>query len=114
LARLNRLLIVPIAGGKRETPFESCILRTPFFWSPSDRQLESIAREWAMFQTEIKNGSAAELTPASQTSFIHVRPHSRNRADTDMAPIVGPVVKKSFWLNQDFLAALISEDRSSA
>jgi len=107
LSRLNRLLIVPIVGEDRDTPFEDCILRQPFFWTPSADELRVIEREWAMFKSEIASGHADDLTPASRTQLVHVRPKGRNRSDTDDAPGIGPVVKKCFWLNKDYVERVV-------
>ena len=54
---------------------------------------------------------ADRLTPASETVAIHVRPHARNASDTDDAPGVGPLVKKSFWLNQPFVQSILRGER---
>ena len=62
-----------------------------------------------LYRLEIRNGQAKTLTPASGTNIIHVRPHARNAADVDIAPVVGPVVKKSFWLNQPFVRDVLAD-----
>jgi DNA mismatch repair endonuclease MutH len=107
LGRLNRLLVVPLVGNHRTTTFEDCVLGSPFFWSPTDRELEGIAREWTMFRDEIRAGHALDLTPASRTTYIHVRPKARDGRDTDIAPQLGPVIKKCFWLNKAYVEAII-------
>ena len=60
-----------------------------------------------MFRDEIEAGKALDLTPASRTQFIHVRPKGRTALDTDPAPGIGPVVKKCFWFNRDFVAEIL-------
>ena len=107
LSRLNRLLVVPLVGAVKATPFEECVLGRPFFWSPSATQLMGIEREWQMFHDEIASGQALSLTPASKTRYVHVRPKGRDGTDTDLAPGVGPVVKKCFWLNKDFVRSIV-------
>jgi DNA mismatch repair protein MutH len=79
----------------------------PVFWRPSAEELDLIRREWEIFRLEIREGSADHLTPASQTAAIHVRPHGRDARDTDDAPGIGPVVKKSFWLNRPFVREIL-------
>ena len=101
LSRVEYMLIVPVIGSDKATRQSECELGLPVFWRPSRQQLESIRIEWEMFRLEIRTGHAKNLTPASETTMIHVRPHGRNGFDTDDAPIVGPVVKKSFWLNRE-------------
>lgn len=66
-----------------------------------------MSREWTMFRDEIEAGKALRLTPASRTRYLHVRPKGRTALDTDPAPHVGPVVKKCFWFNRDFVAHIL-------
>lgn len=106
-SRLNRLLIVPIHEPARAAPLPDWRLGHAFFWTPTDAEMDQIEAEWEMFRDEIRSGRADRLTTASQTRILHVRPKARNSDDTDEAPGVGPVVKKTFWLNQPFLAELV-------
>jgi DNA mismatch repair protein MutH len=107
--QLQRLLIVPVYSEERKIAQPARRLGAPFFWTPNEADWEMIHAEWSMFQREIRNGRARDLTPASETRCIHVRPHAQDSGDTDVAPKVGRLVKKSFWLNQDYLAAVIEE-----
>lgn len=106
--RLNRLLIVPIHEPERGAPRRDWRLGHAFFWSPGDDELRLIESEWEMFREQIRSGHANQLTTASHTRMIHVRPKARNKADTDDAPGVGQVVKKCFWLNQALLTELVN------
>lgn len=106
-SRLGRILFVPVIGPSRETPVRDRVLGRPFFWSPTDAELESIGREWERYRAAIEAGQAADLPTAAQTTFIHVRPHGQDSRDTDDAPVVGPVVKKSFWLNRPYVADIV-------
>ncbi|MFN8622969.1 MAG: MutH/Sau3AI family endonuclease [Chloroflexota bacterium] len=107
LARLNRFLVLPLDGAKGLAATADCILREPFFWSPSPDELAGIGAEWTIYRDLIAAGRAADLPGASQTRFIHVRPKAQDSNDTDDAPVVGPVVKKCFWLNRSFVAELL-------
>jgi len=111
--RLQRLLIVPAYAEDRDVPQVDRVLGSPFFWTPSDDEWQTVQREWAMFQREIRNGRARSLTLPSATQCVHVRPHARDSRDTDLAPVVGPVVKKSFWLNQDYVGDVIRQHEST-
>jgi DNA mismatch repair protein MutH len=114
LSCLNRLLIVPIIRDTRITPVGKQVFGRAFFWSPSDIELRGIRLEWATFRREILHGRAKELTPESQTRYIHVRPKARDGNDTDFAPIVGPVVKKCFWLNRDYVRRVVNQNQGLA
>jgi DNA mismatch repair protein MutH len=105
--QLSRLLVVPVTSPARETPVRDRVLGQPFFWSPTDGELEAIGHEWEMYRAAIAAGSAAHLPTAAATSYIHVRPHGQNSRDTDDAPVVGPVVKKSFWLNKPYMRQIL-------
>jgi DNA mismatch repair protein MutH len=106
-SRLDRFLFVPIIGGRGLALVDECTVSNPFFWAPTDDELEGMAREWTMYRDEIAAGRALDLTPASETTFLHVRPKGRTSLDTDPAPGVGPVVKKCFWFNKQFVARIL-------
>ena len=106
LGRLNRLLIVPIHRERGATLAES-VLGRPFFWSPTEPELQGIAKEWAVVRDLVAAGQARSVPPASKTTFIHVRTHGRNAADRDQAPGGLDVAKKSFWLNDQFLVGVL-------
>lgn len=114
LARIEYMLFVPVHGQTKSTPQKDCTLGVPVFWHPSAAELELIRREWEIFRLEIREGKADHLTPASQTKAIHVRPHSRDGRDTDDAPAVGPVVRKSFWLNRPFVQDILQKGSATA
>ena len=107
LARVEYMLLIPVHGRVKSTPQKDCTLGVPVFWRPSAEELDLIRREWEIFRLDIREGRAEHLTPASETLAIHVRPHSRDARDTDEAPVIGPVVKKSFWLNQPFVRDIL-------
>lgn len=107
LSRIEYMLIVPVHGESKSTPQGNCRFGHPVFWRPTASELDTIRREWEVFRLEIRQGRADRLTPASQTVAIHVRPHARDSMDTDVAPFVGPLVKKSFWVNALFLGRLL-------
>ena len=111
LAQVEYMLFLPIVGNRKETPQGKCVFGSPRFWRPSAADIELMRREWEVFRLEIRQGRAKNLTPASDTTALHVRPHARNALDTDAAPRVGQVTKKSFWLNKDFVAQIVRGGR---
>jgi DNA mismatch repair protein MutH len=106
---LQRLFIVPVRQPYADAPVGEWRLQQPFFWSPDRTVLAAIRAEWEQFRAEIAAGQDQHLSPASKTKYIHVRPKARNARDTDDAPVVGPTVKKCFWLNQGFIAQVLAE-----
>jgi len=115
LARLQRFLLLPLVGPRGLPNAPGYRVEPAFFWSPSRSDLAGIRSEWQMFRDEIARGNAARLPTAAQTTYIHVRPKAQDSSDTDDAPIVGPVVRKGFWLNRHYLQQILVEhaDRSS-
>ena len=107
LSHVEYMLIVPIYGERRSTPQAECRFGVPVFWRPSAERLEAIRQEWELYRLEIRAGRAATLTSAAETRTIHVRPHGRDSTDVDVAPIVGDVVKKSFWLNKNLVSEVL-------
>jgi DNA mismatch repair protein MutH len=107
LALVEYMLLVPLLGGTRDTPQGRCRLGRPLFWRPSRGEMEIMKREWQLFQRMVAEGRANSLPGASDTQIIHVRPHARDGRDTDIAPHIGPLIKKSFWLNKRFVAILL-------
>lgn len=106
---LQNLLIVPMTGGPKGMGGDHLrILGKAFFWHPTPAEWDVIRREWEHFVGQIRTGKAKELTTASKTEIIHVRPHAEDSSDTDMAPVVGPVVKKCFWLNKPYIAKIVA------
>lgn len=111
LQQLDRMLIVPLIRAERSTPKELQVWGHAFFWSPSADELKGIEVEWRNYCRLIQTGEANKLPGAKQTRYIHVRPHARDSRDTELAPGVGQVVKKCFWLNQDFIARVVEMHR---
>jgi DNA mismatch repair endonuclease MutH len=107
-ARLNRLLIVPIYRERKATLAEM-VLGRPFFWTPSQSELEGIRSEWERFRSLIEQGQARQLPRASATTYVHIRPKGRNAQDRDPAPGGIEVTRKCFWLNQPFMRRVLAE-----
>jgi DNA mismatch repair endonuclease MutH len=110
LSRVEYMLVIPLIGNTKSTKQAECAFGAPVFWRPDVNQIETIRREYEIFRTEIRIGHADRLTPASATSIIHVRPHARNARDTDVAPVIGPVIKKSFWINKGYVGRILRQE----
>jgi DNA mismatch repair protein MutH len=106
------MLVIPVIGNTKSTKQAECALGAPVFWRPDVNQIETIRREYEIFRTEIRIGHADRLTPASATSIIHVRPHARDARDTDVAPVIGPVIRKSFWINKGYVGRILRQEVS--
>jgi DNA mismatch repair protein MutH len=107
LQQIGRLFIVVMRGPDRHDMSKD-ELGEAFFWSPTEKQLKTMRREWEMYVNLIKRGKADRLPPESETKIIHVRPHARDSSDKEKAPGGKRVVKKCFWLNKRFVKVLIN------
>ena len=120
---IDRILFIPIHREEKKTPLNDRVLGKAFFWSPTEKEWNTIKKEWQMYQEEIKAGKCKPtkvksgnsykertgLTKESSTKIIHIRPHATNREDRDEDPLGNSVVKQSFWLNKDFVHDLINK-----
>ena len=102
------LMLVPMVGQTKSTTVEACVIASPVLWRPASQELAIASEEWAMYRDLIRDGQANRLPGGAETRIIHVRPHARDASDTDSAPGVGNLPKKSFWLNRGFVASLIA------
>ena len=107
LSRVEYMLFLPVEGETRTVAQGRCRFMAPTFWRPSADDLDLIRREWELYRIEIQQGKANHLTQASETVAIHIRPHGRDARDTDDAPGLGPLPRKSFWLNKSFVAEIL-------
>jgi DNA mismatch repair protein MutH len=117
-AHLENILMIPLFRREREDDYRESLLGKPFFWTPIGREEDAIAREWRLFNKEVRQGRAAytrvngrrvsSLTPASATTYIHLRPKGKDGSEDDIDPQGKPAQKLCFWLNQSFVQRLMS------
>ena len=126
LCQTECLLILPVFAKERKQPKGERILRQPFFWSPTPTEWEGIEKEWRMFQKAVNSGAAKvrfekrgkkmvrknDLPPASETSFIHTRPHSKNAKDFDVDPLGNRTSRLCFWFNKKYIQAVLKRHHS--
>lgn len=107
-SQIQRIFIVLLHSDSREHKGNDK-LGDAFFWRPMPEQMDGIEEEWELFRNEIKSGMADKMTPQKETHFIHVRTHAQNASDTERAPGMKMVTKKSFWFNKKFVERIVSE-----
>lgn len=123
-ANLDCLLMIPTAGEQKgEDPWMR-ILGKPFFWTPAGEDEEGIAKEWHMFQQEVRDGKAAyqringrrvsQLTPGSRTKYIHLRPKGPDASVDDVDLHGNPTQQLCFWLNQSFVQSLLQKYKGAS
>jgi len=78
------------------------------FWTmPTSKLSGNVKLVWDQTVDKIKQSKASELTRESVDMTIHVRPHSRNAEDTDVLPDGSLAIKKSFWINKNYLQSIL-------
>lgn len=117
--QLHAILFVPTYSAGAGLPQPKRTLGSPFLWAPSEEEWATIRREWEMYREEVTEGKARyhvmeggtrrrnDLTKASRTKIIHMRPHGRRADDEDIDPRGNRVTKQCFWLNQRFVQELV-------
>lgn len=80
------------------------LIRTQF-WTMPIEDVDLGGRECFERTVELIMEDKADCLPKSSENIVcHVRPHGRNAQDTLPTPTGGRAVRKSFWLNQKYLA----------
>jgi len=75
------------------------------FWTPPIRDVEVLAQECFDSTIDLIREDKLEYLPkASDGIMCHVRPHGRDSDDTIPTPSGGLAVRRSFWLNQRYMA----------
>ena len=88
--------------------FEERLVRV-FYWNmPLDDRMEA-ERVWKDTKRRVAI-NARDLPKSSESHVAHVRPHARNANDTERTPQDEFLVKKSFWLNQKYIAKIVTEN----
>lgn len=73
------------------------------FWQMPEADLDEARRCYEQMRENVRQGRADVSVRSSENRCCHVRPHARDAMDTRPQPYGPPVVKKCFWLNQDYL-----------
>lgn len=80
------------------------------FWTPPIQDVEALAQDCFDSTVEFIREDRLEYLPkASDKMMCHVRPHGRNSEDTLPTPSGGRAVRRSFWLNQRYMADQLAE-----
>ncbi|MCQ2752602.1 MAG: hypothetical protein MJ189_05875 [Coriobacteriales bacterium] len=90
----------------REDEFDSGIYKLSeiTFWQMPDQDLDEAKKCYEEMQKRVNEGHAENSVKSTENRCCHVRPHGRNSDDKCMTPYGIPVVKKCFWLNQNYFS----------
>lgn len=90
---------------------DTYIFDRAIFWGmPEDLLDTEVQQVWEETARRIRNGEADKLPAKSEHHITHVRPHARNKKDTDETPDGQHIVKKSFWLNAQFIQKIYEDE----
>lgn len=78
------------------------------FWQMPDGDIPEARRCYDQMRDNVRTGHADVSVKSSENRCCHVRPHGRNSRDTCPTFYGTPVVKKCFWLNQEYLQEQIA------
>jgi len=78
-------------------------LKNAFFWCVPVSDQDTIKKVWERTKQKVSIGDYDNFPKASDGKIAHVRPHALNSRDYADTPGGEKTVKKSFWLNQDYL-----------
>ena len=81
-----------------------------FYWNMPYLARVEAELVWMKTKKQIVANKAHELPKSSESLVAHVRPHARNSKDTEATPQGEWLVKKSFWLNREYIAKIIAEN----
>jgi DNA mismatch repair protein MutH len=86
------------------------VLQRVLFWNIPSNDLEThIKGAWEETVKRILGGKADQLPQKKENPVCHVRPHAQNKNDTYPTPYGTNEVKKSFWLNNDYILEQITK-----
>ena len=83
------------------------------FWAMPIADIDGeVQRVWNKTVHSIKEERASYLPKKAQSPICHVRPHGKNKKDIIETPNGEFLVKKSFWLNRDYIKCQIVDSMS--
>lgn len=92
---------------KKTSEDKNPILIKSFFWGMPADDLEKMYELWLDTKNKILTGSYDNFLKKSDHKVGHVRPHAKNAKDKLITPQGTFEIKKSFWLNNDYILSTI-------
>ncbi|WP_199609269.1 DNA mismatch repair endonuclease MutH [Flocculibacter collagenilyticus] len=113
--KLRRILWVPIVTkthANETIPLSQRIIATPFIWSPSEAQMNSLKADWEEIMEMIATGEVESITARIGT-VMQLRPKGANaKALTNAIGKDGTVIQtlpKGFYLKTEFTKKILAE-----
>ncbi|MBO6152870.1 MAG: restriction endonuclease, partial [Clostridia bacterium] len=105
-----------LPGGK--PGHRNCVFRGVKFWNMPAEDLEEVRVVWERTVQTIRDGVQLipdgkrvrnNLPKQRENRVAHVRPHAQNKEDTYPLPDGREMTKQSFWLNNSYIADILSD-----
>lgn len=111
-AKLNHEFLIPVfgfqTGGTKKVACESLVFLGAFLWYIPPKDMEAIKGVWEDTKEKLVH-DRNDFVKKSDERVSHVRPHDQHkRLDEDGED----VTKMGFWLNKDYLEAVVRERMS--
>lgn len=85
------------------------IFRGVKFWSMPARDISAYSEVWRRAVHAVNVGNELLFPKQSEHAIGHVRPHARNKQDTDEMPNGTHATKRCFWLNSAYVLSQIDD-----
>ncbi|NLK14470.1 MAG: DNA mismatch repair protein [Spirochaetales bacterium] len=92
---------------RRNPQNEGYFLDDVIFWNMPAEDLEEARKVWIDTQQKIQAGNYNSFVKIKDDRIVHVRPHARNAADKIITPQKTMELKRSFWLNRDYILNIV-------
>ena len=82
-------------------------LQKSMYWTMPYADRQEARKVWSLTVSRVLAGNYS-LPGSKDSTVAHVRPHARNKLDTNLTPQGTFEVKRSFWLNSKYIARIVS------
>jgi DNA mismatch repair protein MutH len=86
------------------------IFKKAFFWNMPTKDIEEAEKVWLKSKELINKNIYDSFPKKSENNVSHVRPHARNKEDTNEGLDRKQYTKKCFWLNAQYIQKQIEEN----
>lgn len=87
---------------------EDSVLERIFFWAMPHKDIEKVEVFWRDTRDKVRAGDYTHFIKSTEHSICHVRPKAKNAADMMETPQGGKARKLCYWLNRDYILAIVN------
>ncbi len=102
----RRFLFIVFRKEKDGTPSDA-ILERVFFWAMPCADIPKAMELWRDTRDKVRNGDYSHFLKMSEHAVCHIRPKAKNAADMMNTPQGGKAQKYCWWLNRDYVLAVV-------